>query len=323
MKQVIRIDPHVHCRDGKQAYKETIAHVFELVKEENVRVIIIEMPNTDPPILIEEDIWRRLKLVPPENEDNYFLWLGLTANVEQIKKAVCAYYEYRQVVGFKLYAGRSTGDLAVVKEKDQEMIYATLTSLEYEGPIAVHCEKEAFINEMLFNPLQPYTHSLARPKVAEIASIQDQIRFVKKTGFKGTLHICHVSCSESVELIDAARKDIKITCGVTPHHILWDGRELNTSEGLLYKTNPPLRDRIEVLGLIECLKAGKIDWIETDHAPHSIGEKLHSNNPPSGYPSLYIYKEFVEVFLPDLGVNRDLIKKMTCDNIIRTLKLEL
>jgi len=37
------IDPHVHCRDGSQAYKETIAHVFEIADKQGVKQIF-DMP---------------------------------------------------------------------------------------------------------------------------------------------------------------------------------------------------------------------------------------------------------------------------------------
>lgn len=103
---------------------------------------------------------------------------------------------------------------------------------------------------------------------------------------------------------------------------MWDNRQLSTPDGLLYKTNPPLRSRPDVLDLIECLKAGQIDWIETDHAPHAIGEKLFSPY-LSGYPSLYLYKDFVENFLPGIGISEEQIRKLTHDNICRTFRLKI
>ena len=63
MTDSIMIDPHVHCRDGKQAYKETIEHVLKVAQEQGVKKIF-DMPNTDPPILYEKDVQERLKLVP-------------------------------------------------------------------------------------------------------------------------------------------------------------------------------------------------------------------------------------------------------------------
>jgi len=38
----------------------------------------------------------------------------------------------------------------------------------------------------------------------------------------------------------------------------------------------------------------------------------------SGYPSLFLYKDFVENFLPGLGVSAELIEKMTSGNILKT-----
>jgi dihydroorotase len=173
----------------------------------------------------------------------------------------------------------------------------------------------------LFDPEDPYTHTKARPKEAEIESVKDQIKFAREANFEGTLHICHVSCPETVDLIDDARKYMKITCGVTPHHLMWSADEmLNRPDGLIYKMNPPLGGDEDVAGLRDRLRDGKIDWIETDHAPHALGEKLFGMNndkrkSPSGFPSLYMYKKCVEEFLPSIGVSEDLIKKLTYTNI--------
>lgn len=314
MSQQIRIDPHVHSRGE-------VAHTLELAERQGV-TYIFDMPNTDPPIIAIEDVVKRLELVPAGKRKNYFLWVGLTANAKQIKEAAHLCRVMNQVIGLKLYAGKSTGNLAVVREEDQKKIYAILASVGYEGVIAVHCEKEKFIKEELFNASNPITHCLARPKKAEIASAQDQIRFVKETNFKGILHICHASCPETVDLVDAARGEIKITCEATPHHVMWDKSKLRGPCGSLYKTNPPLRCADDRLKLQSRLIAGKIDWIATDHAPHSYGEKLHSMNPPSGYPSLHLYRSFIQ-FLRNLGLDKTQIKKLTYTNICRTFGLEL
>ncbi|MDD5490006.1 MAG: dihydroorotase family protein [Candidatus Moranbacteria bacterium] len=317
----MKIDPHVHCRDGKQSYKETIAHVFAVADAQGVQKIF-DMPNTDPPITTEEHIKERLKLVPEERLGDYFVWIGITADENQIKEAVKCWSNYKNVIGLKMFAGKSVGDLTVLEKNDQKKVYKTLADLGYKGAIAVHCEKESLLKGELWDPKNPMTHSKSRPKRAEIKSVKDQIELAKKTGFSGTLHICHVSCSESVELVDLARKEISVTCGATPHHVMWDQKMQKRPDGLLYKMNPPLRDKKSVEKLREYLKQGKIDWIETDHAPHQVGEKLF---PPymSGYPSLCLYKDFVENFLPGIGVSTELIEKMTYGNIARVFEDKL
>ena len=312
------IDPHVHCRDGKQAYKETIKHVFEIAEKQGVEKIF-DMPNTDPPILFEKDVQERLKLVPKNRKGNYFLYIGATDRDKQLEEAVKCYDKYNEVIGIKLYAGKSIGNLAVIDMDGQERIYKILSCLKYKGIIAVHCEKESYLKPKIWNSLDPITHSYARPKEAEIESVKDQIEFAKKANFKGILHIVHISCPESVEIVEKARKEIKITCGVTPHHILWSNEMLKNPDGLIYKINPPLRNKDDVAKLRQYLKKGKIDWIETDHAPHAIGEKLFSPY-LSGYPSLYLYRNFVDEFLPSIGLDKHLIRKLTFENIYKIFK---
>ncbi|MBI4653359.1 dihydroorotase [Candidatus Kuenenbacteria bacterium] len=280
------------------------------------------MPNVDPLILLEKDIKERLKLVPKNRKKDYFLYIGATANKKQLKDAVKCYNKYQQVIGIKLYAGKTIGNLAIIDIENQRKVYKILSELNYKGVLAVHCEKEKYLKSKLWNFLKPISHSFARPKKAEIESVKDQIKLVKETDFKGILHICHITCPESVELVDRARKEIKITCGATPHHILWDNKMFKRPDGLLYKMNPPLRNKKDVLKLRQYLKQGKIDWIETDHASHTIGEKLFFPY-LSGYPSLHLYKNFVEKFLPSIGINKKLIKKLTFKNIYKTFKNKL
>lgn len=316
----MRIDPHVHLRDEEQDYKETIVHGLATAKKAGVD-IVFDMPNTQKPILTKEDVERRLKLVPESEKGRYFLYIGATADSKQLKEAVKMVEEMKEVIGIKMFAGKSTGTLEIIDEEEQKGVYQALAGLDYDGVLAVHCEKESFITDT-FDPKDPITHATSRPNKAEVESIKDQISFAKEAGFQGNLHICHTSTKESVGIVDEARKEIKITCGVTPHHLIWDESKLKDSHGLLYKMNPPLRGKEDVESLKKYLKEGKIDWIETDHAPHTIGEKLYDGH-PSGFPSLYLYKEIVENFLPEIGLSEKQIEDLTSNNIIKTFGLKL
>ncbi len=308
----MRIDPHVHCRDGRQNYKETIEHVFRLCDQQGIDMIF-DMPNADPPILRTEDLENRLALVPKGDLLRYRIFLGATADENQLKEAVLLAKECKQAAGIKMYAGQTEGKLGVCAEKDQRKIYDTLAGLGYQGVLAVHCEKENMCKKD-FDPQKPITHCFCRPAQAETRSIEDQIKFVRGSGFRGVLHVCHVSAAKSVALIRSVRAEIRITCGVTPHHLLWSNTQMNNRDGLLYKVNPPLRDMNDCVALRQALKAGDIDWIETDHAPHPVSEKLY---PPyaSGFPSICLYGDLVDNILPLWGFNKDMVKNVTCNNI--------
>ncbi len=316
----MRIDPHVHFRDEEQSHKETIAHGLSVAREQNVGVVF-DMPNTPRPVIDEERVLKRLSLVPKGMEENYYTFVGVTKNEEQLKKAVELVNENERVCGLKLFAGKSVGNLEILGKEEQNRVYSILSDCGYEGVLAVHCEKEDFIKNN-FDPCKPISHSIARPKIAEIESVKDQIELATRTGFNGNLHVCHASCKETIMLVNQAKKSLRVTCGVTPHHSLWDNTIMNNSLGGIYKMNPPLRELSDVEGIRKCLVEGLVDWIETDHAPHAIGEKL-SDNCPSGYPSLYLYNSFVENFLPAIGVEKELIQRMTFDNIVKAFKLRL
>ena len=316
----MRIDTHVHFRDEAQSYKETIAHGLAVAKEQGVNYVF-DMPNTTIPVLRREDVERRLALVPECEKGRYFLYVGATLDEEQLKEAILLVQEKKEVIGIKMFAGKSTGDLQILAEEEQKRVYQILADNNYKGVISVHCEKEAFMTNT-FDPKNPITHATSRPKEAEIESVKDQIKFVRETNFLGTLNVCHVSCAGSVELLLEAKKDINTTCEITPHHAMWDYSRLEEANGLLYKMNPPLRSKEDVLALQECIKSGKIDFVGTDYAPHAVGEKLHAGY-PSGYPSLFVYKEFVEEFLPSIGVSEEQINDMTFNNINKIFNLGL
>jgi dihydroorotase len=316
----MRIDPHVHFRDEEQSYRETISHGLSVAESQGVG-LVFDMPNVARPVLTEDDVRRRLKLVPKEGKQRYRLYVGATSDPHQLAEAARLVSGYDEVIGIKMYAGKSVGDLAILSEEDQKKVYSVLAGEGYEGVIVVHCEKEKFTKDV-FDPKEPVTHAMARPKIAEIESIKDQINFALEAGFKGNLHICHITTPEGVGLVDEARSKMRITCAATPHHLLWDESMLMGDHGLLYKMNPPLRKKEDVMELRRCLSSGKIDWIETDHAPHAIGEKL---NPPymSGYPTLYIYRDFVENFLPSQGLTAQQINDLTCNNIMKAFGIDI
>ena len=86
-------------------------------------------------------------------------------------------------------------------------------------------------------------------------------------------HICHISTKTSVNMIrDAKKRGVKVTCETCPHYFTFTVKEVLKS-GVNAKMNPPLREEIDRMAIIEGLKDGTIDAIITDHAPHTEDEK--------------------------------------------------
>jgi len=84
-----------------------------------------------------------------------------------------------------------------------------------------------------------------------------------------SLHFCHVSTKEAIEMIaDAQERGVNVTCEVTPHHIFATDEETNH-----YRVNPPLRTQEDIDALIKAMQNGNVFAIATDHAPHSAEDK--------------------------------------------------
>ncbi len=313
-----RIDPHVHCRDEAWRHKATIPATLELA-EANGFGTVYDMPNVpddDGTAVVNADrVEDRLTLVPDGAEDRYFLYVGLTPDPEQVRAAVECFDDFDAVIGFKEYHGHSTGRLGVMEPEQREMIVRVLAETGYDGVLTVHCEEPGELREEQWDPERPVTHAAARPEAAEIAAVEEQIQLVERHDPEFSLVIAHTSSPRSVELVQDARdRGVDVYTEVTPHHLLWPKDVMRSTDGMTYKMNPPLRDIESVRQLRRQLRAGKIDFIGTDHAPHTEQDKQKDH--ASGYPSLAIYDEFVTDFLPQIGLDDDAVDALTRENIV-------
>ena len=109
------------------------------------------------------------------------------------------------------------------------------------------------------------------PSVSESTMIA---RDAQLAGYEGShIHVQHLSAAESVAAVEAARAaGVAISCEATPHHLTLTDEALRPLDAN-FKMNPPLRAEADRQALIEGLRAGTIDCIATDHAPHSPDEK--------------------------------------------------
>ncbi|MDP1694428.1 MAG: amidohydrolase family protein [Candidatus Woesearchaeota archaeon] len=162
------IDTHVHLRDFKQQHKETIKHGLEVALDSGVDAVL-DMPNTDPAITTEEVVLDRLRVAKEADVPQVFygVYRGLTPDPEQVKKAAELATKNKQVVGLKLYAGHSVGNLGIVEPAEQERIYAILAREGYRGVLVVHAEKEGCMSHQLWTPNNPVSHCYARPNTPE------------------------------------------------------------------------------------------------------------------------------------------------------------
>jgi dihydroorotase len=334
------IDPHVHLRDWSQAGKETLKHGLSVAWRAGLDGVF-EMPNTDPPLTTKDAILRRIDdadqaVAALHGPFFHGLYAGVTAVPRQIEDVVRAWRElFPRVVGLKMFAGHSTGRMGITMKEEQALVYRTLAALGFTGVLAVHCEKEELLRAGEWNPAHPASHARARPPSAEVASVDDQLQLAAKAGFRGTLHVCHISTPWALDILrgthaptppaaagagPAGAPGFRVTCGLTPHHALLDAGMMEEKDGLLLKVNPPLRAKPMPAVMFRRLLAGDIDWIETDHAPHTRKDKTEGH--ASGIPGFPFYPRFLKL-LSESGMPRERILDLTHGAICRAFGLAI
>jgi dihydroorotase len=138
---------------------------------------------------------------------------------------------------------------------------------------------------------------------AEIAGYED-----------ARVHFQHLSCAASVEAVAAAKaRGFRVSAEVSPHHLLLTEENVRTMDTRM-KMHPPLATEADRLALLEGLRAGTIDCVATDHAPHARDEKeVPFEQAPMGTTGLEtafaaLYTALVLTGELDLGV---LVERMT------------
>ncbi|MDP3804091.1 MAG: amidohydrolase family protein, partial [Candidatus Omnitrophota bacterium] len=150
------------------------------------------------------------------------------------------------------------------------------------------------------------------PRQAEYERVRRDIELAEKALSK--LHIAHVSCEESVDIIRKAKKaGVEVTAETAAHYFSLT-EECCTTYDTNTKMNPPLRTKDDVEAIKRGLADGTIDAIATDHAPHMDSEKdVEFDFAPFGIIGLETTLSLSIMELVDRGVLSwaELIKKMS------------
>ena len=268
------IDPQVHFREPGLEHKEDLFTASCACAKGGV-TSFLEMPNTRPLTTTQAALDDKLQRASQKCLVNYGFFIGATA--ENLPDLV----EANPTCGIKIFMGSMHGALLVDGETALEAIFANGKRL-----IAVHAEDQARINQRrqeFAGITDPAIHSQIQDNQAALNATKLALDLSKK--YQRRLHILHMSTGEEAELM-RQDKPLWVTCEVTPQHLL-----LNTDAyekiGTLAQMNPPLRSHHDNEVLWQALLDGVIDFIATDHAPHTLAEKAQTYpNSPSGMPGV-------------------------------------
>lgn len=258
------VDMHVHLREPGREDKETIATGCQAAIHGGFTSIAC-MPNTTPVADNEAVVEAVLYKAYKANLADVYPIACITKGQKGEELTEMLLLHQAGAVAFS-DDGRTVQNSGVLR---RAMDY----SKALDGLLISHCEDEDLLGSGVVNEGIVSTElGLAGiPNEVEDLVIARDLMLAKLTGCR--LHIAHVSTAGGVTLIAKAKAEgVRVTAEATPHHLCLTeeavrGYDTNT------KVNPPLRTEADRAALFAGLKAGIIDCVSTDHAPHTIQEK--------------------------------------------------
>jgi len=274
------IDIHCHLREPGEEYKETIETGTKSAAAGGFTTVCA-MPNTNPPIDTRSIV-------------DFVKNKALTEGVVRVLPIGCV---TKKSHGRELSEMSELADAGVIGFSDDGkpvsdaniMRQALAYSASLGLPIINHCEVPELADGASMNEGWVATRLGLKgmPNTAEEAMVARDISLSELTG--GRIHLAHISTAGTLDMVrDAKERGINVTCEVTPHHLtLTDEAVLSIGDGntsfdaltphaynTTAKVNPPLRNITDMSVMARGIKDGTIDFIATDHAPHSIVDKV-------------------------------------------------
>ncbi|WP_182199095.1 dihydroorotase [Paraliobacillus salinarum] len=272
------IDVHVHLREPGGEAKESIATGTNAAAKGGYTTIC-SMPNTNPVPDNHQTLDWLYERIQKTAKINVLPYASITKGLKG--EELSNMKELKDAGAFAF-----TDDGVGIQTADQ-MLQAMEIVASLDLAVVAHCEDNSLIHSGVMHEglTSERMHLKGIPSVCESVQIARDVLLAEATGCH--YHVCHVSTKESVRVIrDAKRAGIRVTAEVTPHHLLLDESDI-TEANSNYKMNPPLRAKEDQQALLAGLLDGTIDFIATDHAPHTEEEKARGmNDAPFGIVGL-------------------------------------
>jgi len=266
------IDEHVHLRDEGMAYKEDFTSGTAAAVAGGFTTVL-DMPNNDPVTMSAQTLRSRMRIAQNKILVNVGFYSEFPKKVLEIEGIVG-----EDAIGFKLFMGSQVGGLNI--DDDNAVQDAFKEVAKFKIPVAVHAEDRAALtaNEEKLKQAKKIGTAdflLAHTEVIELKAIQRLLKVNQQTDVR--LHFCHVSTDEGLNTIAGAKKaGRKVTCEVTPNHLMLSSEDLKVY-GQLAIMAPPLRGKTHLEALWKGLENGDVDALGSDHAPHALSEKSASS----------------------------------------------
>ncbi|MDJ0394423.1 allantoinase AllB [Rhodococcus sp. G-MC3] len=261
------VDTHVHVNEPGRTEWEGFASATRAAAAGGITTII-DMPlNSIPPTVDVSALDIKRRVAQPQSVVNVGFWGGaVPGNVDQLRPLHDA-----GVFGFKCFLLHSgVDDFPPLSLPELEK--ALIEIATFDGLMIVHAEDAASIEDAPHPSGRDYDGFLhSRPRVAENLAISQVIELSRRTGCR--VHILHLSSSDALPMIAAAKRDgVRVTAETCPHYLCFDAEEIPPG-ATQFKCCPPIREAANRELLWQGLTDGVIDTIVTDHSPCTVDLK--------------------------------------------------
>jgi dihydroorotase len=258
------VDMHVHLREPGREDKETIETATTAALTGGV-TSVLAMPNTAPCIDSAQAVGLLQKRIQKSAKAHVFIAGAITKNRKGHALVDFKGLQNKGVVAF-------TDDGSSLDD-EKLFLKAFTIARDRNAVIICHCEDTALSAEGSVNRGITSTRMGLKgiSKESEYKRVERDIGLAENAGAR--IHIAHVSCAESADIIRKAKqRGVQVTAETCPHYLMLceeDVTDFDTNK----KMNPPLRGADDQKALKQAVKDGTIDVLSSDHAPHTENEK--------------------------------------------------
>jgi dihydroorotase (multifunctional complex type) len=263
------IDAHVHLRDEGKAYKEDFYSGTSAAAAGGFTTVL-DMPNNDPVTMNTQTLRNRMQIAQRRTIVNVGFYSEFPKENRELTNIVA-----QGAVGFKFFMGNQIGGLNIDDDAAVAEAFAEVAKLKL--PVAVHAEDKTLLaaNEGKLRLAKKDTQAAflsAHSEEVERKAIERLLKITQKTS--PHIHFCHVTSKEGLEAVAEAKKSGRtVTCEATPNHLLLNSADVPRL-GQILIVAPPIRSQNHQDALWKGIANGEIDTLGSDHAPHTLEEKM-------------------------------------------------
>jgi dihydroorotase (multifunctional complex type) len=279
------MEVHGHMREPGLEYKEDIPHGTRAGLAGGYTTIL-DMPNTKPPTTTPALLDAQIERYTGRSYCDFAINMGVARNSIDELRVV----ERDKITGVKIFAaGHGTALTTIPHLTELARIFEILGE---RGIMAiVHAENQELIDYFTGQYREagkdyPAAWTEARNLSVILTSVLEMISLAKHFGVK--LHLLHLSTPEEFAAVEFGRSiGVDVSGETTTVHLAFNSADYE-QYGNMINIAPALRAPAAQEQLWRLLRAGKIDAVVTDHAPHTLEEKRKKSvwEVSSGMPGL-------------------------------------